>query len=274
MKKWKWIGILGIAMSMFSCRTAQHLTSGGEVPFLSASKLWKQMEMNAFQDSTFFAKRIEVTLSDDGKSEHFKASLRMKRDDFMQVSVTAPLGIEMARVLLTPDSIKFMDTYHKQYFMTDYVGFYRRYKIPVSYDFLQQVFTNAFFSFDLNEKEPVKIKHYKLEPMAEGYRLWTTERSGNERRGERSLQKWESLISAKHFRPLFLSVEDLDKGTTFSVAYDGFTDFNGTLFPEKMCFRFLSEKENVVLELKFQRIEFNVPVESRFRISPKYKRME
>ena len=187
MKKWKWIGILGIAMSMFSCRTAQHLTSGGEVPFLSASKLWKQMEMNAFQDSTFFAKRIEVTLSDNGKSEHFKASLRMKKDDFMQVSVTAPLGIEMARVLLTRDSIKFMDTYHKQYFMTDYAGFYQRYKIPVSYDFLQQVFTNAFFSFDLNEKEPVKIKHYKLEPMAEGYRLWTTERSGKERRGGRTL---------------------------------------------------------------------------------------
>lgn len=274
-----------VSVLMFSCRTAKQVVTEKDIPLMTEHKLLKQIESNRLNDSTLFAKRIEVSFTDGENSDNFKASLKISRDSFMQISLTAPLGIEVARILLTQDSIKFVDVYHKKYFLADYDYFNQRYDVSLTYDFLQNIFTNTFSDFTLLDESNLRTKRYKLDRTEMGYKLWTVDKknagkklkkfykqSGSERDEIILLQ--EILIDPTYFRPLSMSLKDLNEGVGISVRYENFVRFGEELFPEKMHFTLFSEKSNMDLNLKFQRMEFNVPVEPNFRILSKYKRME
>lgn len=277
--------LLLVSVLMFSCRTAKQVVTEKDIPLMTEHKLLKQIESNRLNDSTLFAKRIDVSFTDGENSDNFKASLKISRDSFMQISLTAPLGIEVARILLTQDSIKFVDVYHKKYFLADYDYFNQRYDVSLTYDFLQNIFTNTFSDFTLLDESNLRTKRYKLDRTEMGYKLWTIDKknagkklkkfykqSGSERDEIILLQ--EILIDPTYFRPLSMSLKDLNEGVGISVRYENFVRFGEELFPEKMRFTLFSKKSNMDLNLKFQRMEFNVPVEPNFRILSKYKRME
>ena len=274
-----------VSVLMFSCRTAKQVVTEKDIPLMTEHKLLKQIESNRLNDSTLFAKRIDVSFTDGENSDNFKASLKISRDSFMQISLTAPLGIEVARILLTQDSIKFVDVYHKKYFLADYDYFNQHYDVSLTYDFLQNIFTNTFSDFTLLDESNLRTKRYKLDRTEMGYKLWTVDKknagkklkkfykqSGSERDEIILLQ--EILIDPTYFRPLSMSLKDLNEGVGISVRYENFVRFGEELFPEKMRFTLFSKKSNMDLNLKFQRMEFNVPVEPNFRILSKYKRME
>lgn len=274
-----------VSVLMFSCRTAKQVVTEKDIPLMTEHKLLKQIESNRLNDSTLFAKRIDVSFTDGENSDNFKASLKISRDSFMQISLTAPLGIEVARILLTQDSIKFVDVYHKKYFLADYDYFNQRYDVSLTYDFLQNIFTNTFSDFTLLDESNLRTKRYKLDRTEMGYKLWTVDKknagkklkkfykqSGSERDEIILLQ--EILIDPTYFRPLSMSLKDLNEGVGISVRYENFVRFGEELFPEKMRFTLFSKKSNMDLNLKFQRMEFNVPIEPNFRILSKYKRME
>jgi hypothetical protein len=277
--------LLLVSVLMFSCRTAKQVVTEKDIPLMTEHKLLKQIESNRLNDSTLFAKRIDVSFTDGENSDNFKASLKISRDSFMQISLTAPLGIEVARILLTQDSIKFVDVYHKKYFLADYDYFNQRYDVSLTYDFLQNIFTNTFSDFTLLDESNLRTKRYKLDRTKMGYKLWTVDKknagkklkkfykqSGSERDEIILLQ--EILIDPTYFRPLSMSLKDLNEGVGISLRYENFVRFGEELFPEKMRFTLFSKKSNMDLNLKFQRMEFNVPVEPNFRILSKYKRME
>lgn len=67
-----------------------------DVPVITENKLFKNIENHKLNYNTLFAKRIDVSLTNDKGSNNFKASLKIQRDSFIQISVTAPLGIEVA----------------------------------------------------------------------------------------------------------------------------------------------------------------------------------
>jgi len=277
--------LLLVSVLMFSCRTAKQVVTEKDIPLMTEHKLLKQIESNRLNDSTLFAKRIDVSFTDGENSDNFKASLKISRDSFMQISLTAPLGIEVARILLTQDSIKFVDVYHKKYFLADYDYFNQRYDVSLTYDFLQNIFTNTFSDFTLLDESNLRTKRYKLDRTKMGDKLWTVDKknagkklkkfykqSGSERDEIILLQ--EILIDPTYFRPLSMSLKDLNEGVGISLRYENFVRFGEELFPEKMRFTLFSKKSNMDLNLKFQRMEFNVPVEPNFRILSKYKRME
>ena len=43
--------------------------------------------------------------------------VKKQRDSFIWVSVSAALGVDVARLLLTPDSVKFISPREKKYFV-------------------------------------------------------------------------------------------------------------------------------------------------------------
>ena len=108
-----------ICFSVVSCRTVRQVAVKKDIPVITENKLFRNIESNGLDYQTLFAKRIDISLTNGKGSNNFKASLKIRRDSFMQISVTAPLGIEVARILLTNDSVMFVDVYRKRYILTD-----------------------------------------------------------------------------------------------------------------------------------------------------------
>ena len=68
------------------------------------------------------------------------------------------------------------------------------------------------------------------------------------------------LINPKTFRPVKISMEDVEENSSISINYGDLMNFSEKLFPESMILNFTSESNNIALKLKFQKIDFDVPV--------------
>ena len=277
--------LLLICLSLVSCHTMKQAAVRRDIPAITENRLMKNIEGNELAYNTIFAKRVDVSLvNKKGSSNSFRASLKIQRDSFIQVALTAPLGIEVARVLFTQDSIKFVDIFHKKYILTDYNYFYDKFDAHINYDFLQNILTNTFFNFEIYG-ETVRNKKYKLDRVESGYELSTLEERALSRKIKKLYKKRRKnkdfvlilqkiLIDPQTFRPLAVSIEDIEEDMGISVNYESFQSFSNKLFPEKIVFDLFSDHSKTSLVLKFQKIEFDVPVDANFRISPKYKRIE
>ncbi len=267
-----------------SCRSVKPVVVKKDIPSIAENKLLKNIKSNELEYETLFAKKIEVSLTQKKRSDNFKASLKIKRDSFIQISLTAPLGIEVARVLLTRDSIKFVDTYHKKYFLADYQYFADRYDSYLSFDCIQKILTNTFFNF-VDCSGIGKSRKYKLDKTNQGYELSTVEEKALSRKIKKFYKKKRKnkdfililqkiLIDPQLFRPLVISVEDVDEETSIAVNYKNLKSFSGKKFPEEIIFELSDGKDKITLELKFLKLEFDVAVEPNFRISSKYKKID
>lgn len=282
--KYNYILLFIISLTLASCRTAIKLVEKKEVPPITENKLFKNIEVNELEYKTLFVKRMDIFIEDKKGSNNFKASLKIQKDNFIQLSVTAPLGIEVARILLTNDSIKFVDVYHKKYFVTDYEYLNEKYDVHVGYDCIQNLLTNTFFNFE-SCSGLEKNKKYKLDRTSGGYELSSLEEKALGRKIKKLYKKRRKnkdfililqkiLIDPQSYRPLMMSMEDVDEDMGVAVKYKNFKDFSGKIFPEKMEFILEFDQEKTKVGVKFQKIEFDVPMESNFRISSKYKLIE
>lgn len=275
----------GIFFLFFSCRSVSKLAvRENDIPDISENKLMRNIAINELSYSSIYAKRVDVILKNGKISNNLKVSFKIERDSFMQFSVNGPMGIELARVLLTPDSIKFVNIYQKKYFISDYTYFYDKYDIQLSYDCIQSILTNVFFNFEKCGDGNGRVRKFRLDRTDEGYELFTLEEKTINRKIKKLNKKksknkdfmlvlQKTMIDPRIFRPKSMSIEDVEEKVGLEVDYLDFKEFYGRIFPGRIVLKIYSEQNNSSVELRFQKIEFDVPVESNLRISSKYKRM-
>ncbi len=278
------LGLCVFSILMVACHSVKQVSVKKNIPSITEGRLLKNIDIHELEYATLFAKRLDISFKNGKNNNNFKASLKIKRDTFIQATVTAPLGIEVARILLTTDSIKFVDTYHKKFFVADYDDLYDKFDFRVDFDYVQKVLTNTFITFE-EKTNLVREKKYKLERTDVGYELSTIEEKALTRKIKKFYKKRRKnkdfililqkiLVDPDFFRPIRISVEDLDEDISVSVDYEAFKDFSGKFFPEKMIFSLQAENNTTTLELKFLKVDFDIPVEANLKISPKYKRIE
>jgi hypothetical protein len=70
--------------------------------------------------------------------DNANVNLRIKKDSLIWLSVTGS-GFEVARGIITPDSIVFLDKFHKEYFVYDYRQLSRQFNFELSFPLIQSL---------------------------------------------------------------------------------------------------------------------------------------
>lgn len=98
-----------------------------------------RIDSNLIDFRTFSAK-IKVDFIDkDGKKNEFTAFVRLRKDSIMWISINAILGIEAARVLITPDSIKVLNKIDHVYKLNSVEALQEIANVPFTFQELQNV---------------------------------------------------------------------------------------------------------------------------------------
>ncbi len=84
-----------------------------------------------------FSFDLKVRIKGPERNARFKASMRINPDSVLWASVAPALGIEMARVLLTDDSLAFLDRMQDRYYRGDPERFSRNIGIPLERKLLE-----------------------------------------------------------------------------------------------------------------------------------------
>ncbi|MDR0983230.1 MAG: DUF4292 domain-containing protein [Culturomica sp.] len=280
------IFILLISFVFVSCKSVKNISKVREIPQISENKLYRYIEANQSDFRTLYAKKMEVSFSDDNKKITLNGSLKIQRDSFIWISISAPLGIEVARVLITQDSIKFTDNLNKRYLRADYYDIYKRYGLNINYKCIENIFSNIFFNLEtcIDERD-AKPSKFVLTKSPTTYELSSVHKRALNRKLKKFYKKkskhkdytliYQTIeIHPDYFRPTNISLKDMDADTEINVNYNNFTSFEGNLFPSKVSLDISFDKSQLQTTMKFSRLEFNVDVKPNFKISSKYKEIK
>lgn len=130
------------ALSFASCTNMRRLERGKPIRSESASAiLRKHLATNATPE--WAALRLQVEADLNGDRNTFKVNARMRRDSAIWLSITPALGVEAARLLLTPDSVLFLSKVpgNRFAYTGNYAAFDGLLGTTLGFDMVQRIIT-------------------------------------------------------------------------------------------------------------------------------------
>ncbi len=265
------IALLLCAVAFASCRSTKNIgsatTSSSAVTAPSstestAAAVVKNVAKNQVT-KTFLTAKVKVEIEGLGKSLSANGTLRMKRNDVVQLSVTF-LGMEVGRLEFTPQDVLIVDRLNKQYVRAAYseVSFLK--KANLDFYALQSVFWNELFvpgernaansasRFTLSYQNGTPVLSLTNTPQL-SYSFLT--------------QPNPALLTALVVK----GTKDTDKGE-FRFDYSDFSAFDGRQFPNAMSMKVTDTGKDVGLKLNLSRLANDSDWETRTTVSSKYTR--
>ncbi len=255
-KTWKKtlvIGFLSLIFILSSCSTNREF-SNSRLKSYSVNQLVREVENNNFEFDNFEAK-FDVKMKGENKLG-LKGQLRMQNDSLIWVSVSLKVGIEMARVMITEDSLKFINRSGKTYIAEnlDYVN--EILPVEASIKFLQDILIG-------NSNQIRRSDNYKIAIENDSYKLFSN---------ENSVLTKDIWVTPKTFKvnkyEIRLFEDDRNK---IQLQYDNFQKINGKLLPTKIIFK-LNSGEDINLEIEYSEIKVGEKPSFPFNITKKYER--
>jgi len=265
-----------------------------ELPPRSAEKLLERVTIAHADTFLYYSAKagVEIKLPDSRKS--FKAQIRSVSDSAAWISVVPALGIELARILLTPDSLKLMDKVHDQYFVGDTSAAKSKFGLQPSLHLFQQALLGRPIGLDPAEKyrsdrddgqyvltSKEKRKFIRAaEDISPGDTL-ARDRDMKEKRLERTLRKAEEKeavvlrywIDPDDYLISRVQIADLMRDQTADVRYEerGGADIHH--LPTRIHITLTDGVRQASGELELSRIELAGPLQMNFRIPEKFTPM-
>lgn len=264
---------------------------GRDIPPRSPEKLLERLLQQAEPPARYYSAKasVDLQLPDGGRS--FKAQLRSVRDSAAWVSVVPALGVEVARVLMTPDSVKLLDRVNDHFYLGDSATTHQRFGLMPSLGMLQRALLGLPVGLDPAEKYRADREDglYVLtskekrrfvraaEDIAPGDTL-ARDRDMGERRLERTLRKAEEREAIVHrfwlepdsFRVVRVQVSDLVRDRVADVHYESRGDASEHHLPNRIRITVSEGERQVSGLLELSRISVEGPLSLPFRVPEKF----
>jgi hypothetical protein len=258
--------LLLIIEGFSSCQTKRRLIKA-PIKVEGPEYLFQKLQENEFKFRTFSAKfNIDYTIK--RKSFEFKGQVNIVKDSAIWIIFNQDLGIEMARLLITQDSVKFIDRINKKYFAGDYLFVNNFLKTNVDFGVLQSIILgNDFEYYDNAEfKAGVDSRQYKL-TTTERHKLKKHVRNAGDAERVFLQSIW---LSPENFKITQIKLKELTKSSKkLTAGYFDFKNIEGQLFPFSIAYE-LEATTPVRVKLEYSKISLNQSVSFPFKIPTKY----
>lgn len=270
------IGVTLLVLTLTSCGTGRKATSGDTTTqpatstVFSATDYLKRVSQSHSKESNLTAK-IHVEIQMGEKSISTSGTLRMKRDDVIQISVVDPiLGVaELGRAEFTQDKVLFLDRINKRYIDVPYseVSFLQR--ANVDFSTLQSLFWNEVFQ--PGQSTP-NVSAFTF-TNAQGQQPTSNENVNLEYTGSLLQYRFETVQPQAQLRRTRISSVK-DKTGQFSFDYSDFKKFEGKEFPHEMVMKFTMGKQQASLTFDLSSVRNNSDWQTRTQIPSRYTKAD
>ena len=253
--------LIAIIFILCSCSTNK---STSNLRTLSANHIIREVEDNRFEFDNLDTK-FNVRL--EGNNIGLKGQLKMKNDSVIWISLSLKLGIEVARVMITEDSVKLINRTNKTYFVESVDKFQERLPSEVTMQFLQDILVGNDILLSKNDKFKVTIddNNYKLE--SDKNTFWITPKTFKVKSCQLSTVSYQQ--SAISYQQSTVN----SQRSTVSVSYDNFQYVNGNLLPTKIILN-ANEDFDIKLEIDYSDVKVGERLEFPFNISKKFNKIK
>ena len=257
------IVFLLIAIGFSSCKTSREITTTNLKP-IGTARLLKNIEENSLVYESLSISRINAQFSGNQSKTSFRISLKAIKDKQILGSITK-LNIPVGRVLLTPDSVIYVNYIDRNYFVDDYTFLSDFLNIDLDFSIIQSIISNSAFSYRNDDKDKdfktfstsVESGLYVLQSEKERkvYKMDEKEKTGKIERRLKRLDDNALILQKMSFNPtnfalVKLLIEDKTNNRKMEMIFDEFVKIMDKDYPGAIDMSFNSESDNIVLKLR------------------------
>jgi hypothetical protein len=210
-------------------------------------------------DFDTFNSRAKVRYDNGDKSLSLNANIRMKKDSVIWISLSAFLGIEVARALITPDSMVLINRLDQEYEVMSYKQLSNQFNFEIDYELIQAMLLGNM-PRELNlrdelkkEKDVVTVRQLLDQYLVENY------------------------INSKTLKLERVFIEEIPTKNTLNFAYGDFNMLEKNIFPysSDILLTYNTSTGNSKTEIKIDhnKVEIqNTELSFPFEIPDKYHR--
>lgn len=180
--------------------------------------------------------------------------VRIQRDKAIWISVTALLGIEAARVLITPDSVRILNKLQGEYIAKPFSYIYRYTNKGIAFSTLQDLLM-ANVSTALLHTDQMTVARSEDETQIVGIK--------------QGLNFQYSLN--QEARPKAMRLNQVGSSENLEALYANFETISGYKFPKNQQIDLNAESIKVSSTLEYVRVIFNDMIDVPFTVPAKYK---
>ena len=246
----------GLLLTLAACKSRKLV----EVPVVPkkdtvATSKTTQLQLLRDKNSKFLSlsMRGKAQLDINGQQNNVSVNIRMLRDKKIWMSITAIAGIEIARVLVTPDSLVVINRLQGLVLQQPFRYIHQYANREVNFKMLQDLLSgNA-------------INEFLVEDVA-----LTSPNGQWLLKGQKNSLGFQILFNTL-FKAAETNLNDVKTAQALKVVYANYVDVNNTLYPAGMQLQSFSGRKKINIAFDFSKIESNVELDFSFTVPKRFK---
>ena len=269
MAKPKIIPLFLIALLLTGCSTSRNALRNTVIGGLSGTEyMEKVIEWTPQRENLTARTRVQLNMGSESSSVSVNANMRIRRGELIRLSVAPVLGIEVARMDITPKGVLVIDRMNRRYVEIGFAEVADILKVEVDFNALQSLFLNEIFlpgresltvedavKFDLSEQDGrahLQVRDSRSQMKDSRYSFFTSATDG---RLEETVISLKDLPYALHCR------------------YTDFTMVGSDVFPQSIELTPEGTQKKYSLGLKLSRIGTDSGWDAKSEVPAKYRKM-
>lgn len=251
--------VVAVISLLVSCKTKKAIVKAPNANEVTAptvdTKKSENLKLLRQKDILFntLSLKAKAKLDIGGNSNNVSMIIRIQRDEKIWVNITAFAGIEVARVLITPDSLKVRNTLQGVYLKKPFRFVHNYTNRQMNFKLLQSVLVGNTIDEFMEEKSALAQKNG----------VWELE-------GTQVDLAFRMLFNTL-FKVAETNLNDLKSGQALKVVYNDYQKVDDTLFPASIKINSMAGTKKVEIEMDFSQIERNVALEFPFSVPKRYE---
>lgn len=247
--------ILLTVFALFACKSKKPLIDQKnvvkEIPKPENKIGLKSILANQLDFTTFTTKAATQLFFND-KNFDVTLNIRIKKSEVIWISITAIAGVEVARVLITPDSIQVMDRINDEYLRKPFQFIQGFTSKQVDYATLEALLVGNAIPFTLNEKSEITQSNEVI--MLKGV-----------------IQRLSyQLQFNKDFKANQTFLEDIAAGQMLNINTESFGTVSEKLVPLKVLIESKTKDKQVKVDMQYSKTMLNTVLDFPFNVPKRF----
>lgn len=248
------IAFLAILVMFFGCKSKKNLVASKAITKEKVNSVRgdiSRIEAKQAQFSTFSTKAA-TSLNIDDKSFDVTLNIRIKKGEGIWVSITYFGGLEVARALITPDSLKIMDRVNNEYILKPFSYIYKFSNEEVDYNTVEAILVGNCVPFAINDKSNV------------------TQANGLLKLTGQTNQMIYQISLDNNLKPQATLIASENNNQKLEVKISAFEELSNQIVANKLTLNSQSGNKNIKLDMVYNKTTLNQPVEFPFNVPKRF----
>lgn len=270
MRRYAGIGIFIFSIVLFGCKSKMMITETSDTiseALENPVSVKNEIVSNNINDTTVTLKNFKINYTSDKVSHNLYGAAKLIQDSAIVVSLRAPLGIEISRVLFLPEEVFVLDRKGNRYLEGDYSYLKDRFDLDLNFNLVYSLLIGNF---------PTEYKYFKKrKPLNSDYSDKTQDSLyvGDFYHSDEENYKFQFWVHSSLIRPELYIFYKKRNFRDFSVQYFDYNEYSKFYLPGKLRIKGGANKEGYKIEIDYRKIELSSDKQINFDVPSKYKKI-